>query len=123
MSKRVALVLGSLCLCGSLLCAADAVGSKAFPESLILGEMAAQMARAQGVELAHDRTRGLGGTEVLWRALVNGDIVVYPEYTGTITQQIFAGRRLETDDDIRAALAEHGVRMSGSLGFNDTYAL
>jgi osmoprotectant transport system permease protein len=100
-----------------------AVGSKAFPESLILGEMTAQLARSRGVEMAHDRTRGLGGTQVLWQALVNGDVVVYPEYTGTITQQIFAGRRLDTDDDIRAALAEHGVRMSGSLGFNDTYAL
>jgi osmoprotectant transport system permease protein len=104
-------------------CGGPAVGSKAFPESLILGEMAGQVARSEGVELAHDRTRGLGGTEVLWKSLVTGDIVVYPEYTGTITQQIFSGRKLASDDDIRAALAEHGVRMSGSLGFNDTYAL
>jgi osmoprotectant transport system permease protein len=104
-------------------CGETAVGSKAFPESLILGEMAAQLGRSEGTDLAHDRTRGLGGTEVLWKALVNGDIVVYPEYTGTITQQIFSGRKLESEDDIRAALAEHGVRMSASLGFNDTYAL
>jgi osmoprotectant transport system permease protein len=117
---RIALILIALAAAG---CGGPAVGSKAFPESLILGEMTAQLARSRGVELAHDRTRGLGGTQVLWQALVNGDIVVYPEYTGTITQQIFAGRRLENDDDIRAALAEHGVRMSGSLGFNDTYAL
>jgi osmoprotectant transport system permease protein len=115
--------LCSLCLCGESLFAADAAGSKSFPESLVLGELAVELARSQGVELAYDRTRGMGGTEVLWRALVNGDIVVYPEYTGTITQQIFAGRHLESDDDIRAALAEHGVRMGGSLGFNDTYAL
>jgi osmoprotectant transport system permease protein len=123
MNKRAALILCSLCLCGSSLFAADAVGSKAFPESLILGEMATQLARSAGTELSYDQTRGLGGTQALWAALVNGDIVVYPEYTGTVTQQIFAGRHLETDDDIRAAVAEHGVRMSASLGFNDTYAL
>jgi osmoprotectant transport system permease protein len=120
-------VRGSACIALLALlaagCGPPAVGSKAFPESLILGEMTAQLARSRGVEMAHDRTRGLGGTQVLWEALVNGDIVVYPEYTGTITQQIFAGRRLDSDDAIRAALAEHGVRMSGSLGFNDTYAL
>jgi osmoprotectant transport system permease protein len=132
MSKRFAwlgpfiLSLSSLCplcLCGESLFAAEAAGSKAFPESLILGEMAVQLARSQGVELAYDRTRGLGGTEVLWKALVNGDIVVYPEYTGTITQEIFSRRRLASEADIRAALAEHGVRMSESLGFNNTYAL
>jgi osmoprotectant transport system permease protein len=104
-------------------CGGPSVGSKAFPESLVLGEMATQLARSRGVELAHDRTRGLGGTQVLWEALVKGDVVVYPEYTGTITQQIFAGRHFAGDDDVRAALAEQGVRMSGSLGFNDTYAL
>ncbi len=115
--------LCSLCICSQLLFAADAVGSKAFPESLILGEMATQLARSQGVDLAHERTRGMGGTQALWAALVHGDIVVYPEYTGTITQQTFAGRRLDCDGDIRAALAEHGICMSDSLGFNDTYAL
>jgi osmoprotectant transport system permease protein len=117
---RISLLFLALAAAG---CGEQAVGSKAFPESLVLGEMAAQLARSRGVELAHDRTRGLGGTQVLWQALAHGDIVVYPEYTGTITQEIFAGRHLESDDDIRAALAEHGVRMSGSLGFNNTYAL
>ncbi len=118
--KRALLLILALSATG---CGGPAVGSKAFPESLVLGEMARQLAQSCGVELAHGRTRGLGGTQVLWKALVNGDIVVYPEYTGTITQQIFAGRRLESDDDIRTALAEQGVRMIGSLGFNDTYAL
>jgi osmoprotectant transport system permease protein len=121
--RRIGLISLTFLALGAAGCGGPAVGSKAFPESLVLGEMAAQLARSQGVELAHDRTRGLGGTQVLWQALVNGDIVVYPEYTGTITQQIFAGRHLDGDDAIRAALAEHGVRMSGSLGFNDTYAL
>ncbi len=122
MTRRGARLLAVVALLAAG-CGGPAVGSKSFPESLVLGEMAAQMARSEGIELAHDRTRGLGGTEVLWKALVNGDIVVYPEYTGTITQQIFSGRQLATDDDVRAALAESGVRMSGSLGFNDTYAL
>jgi osmoprotectant transport system permease protein len=118
------LCLLSLGLCAPRLAAAEVtVGSKAFPESLVLGEMVAQLARAAGVEAAHGRTRGLGGTRVLWGALVKGDIDVYPEYTGTIGEEIFAGRGLKGDDALRAALAEHGVRMSRPLGFNNTYAL
>lgn len=99
------------------------VGSKAFPESLILGEMLAQLARESGAEAHHGRTRGLGGTRVLWEALLKGDIDVYPEYTGTLREEIFAGRGLRDEEALRQALAEKGLRMGRSLGFNDTYAL
>ncbi len=92
------------------------VGSKKFTESVILGEMAAQLARQAGVEARRD---DLGGTPALWLALTQGDIDVYPEYTGTITHQI-----LKADPpDLAAALAGHGVRMSRSLGFRNNYAL
>src|SRR3990170_4048415 len=97
------------------------VGSKSFTEGVILGEIVAQLARNSGAEVLHRRE--LGGTQVLWNSLRRGEIDVYPEYTGTISAEILAGRGMEEEEAIRRALAEQGVRMSRSLGFNNTYAL
>ena len=48
------------------------IGSKAFTESVILGEMLRQLAVHTGAEAVHQRQ--LGGTRVLWNALLGGDI-------------------------------------------------
>lgn len=57
------------------------VGSKNFPEQLILGEMYAQLLEANGYDV--ERSLNLGGTAVAHEALTAGEIDVYPEYTGT----------------------------------------
>lgn len=57
------------------------VGSKDFTEQKILGEMAMKALEAAGAEVI-DKT-GLGTTEDVRLALVQGDIDVYWEYTGT----------------------------------------
>lgn len=96
------------------------VGSKAFTESVILGDIAAQLIRSAGITAIHRRQ--LGGTQVLWNALLHGEIDVYPEYTGTLRQEILGGA-VPGEDALRAALAEKGVLLSQTLGFNNTYAL
>src|SRR5206468_2815859 len=101
--------------------AAVHIGSKAFTESVILGEIAADLVRSAGTPAVHHRQ--LGGTRILWNALVKGEIDAYPEYTGTITQEILTGKGTEGEEALRGALAAEGVEMSRSLGFNDTYAL
>ncbi len=98
-----------------------AVGSKVFTESVVLGEMATQLARSAGADATHRRE--LGGTRVLWEALLRGDVDAYPEYTGTIVQELLAGQSVPDDAALRAALARQGVEMLAPLGFNDTYAL
>src|SRR6185369_7046146 len=97
------------------------VGSKAFTESVVLSELAMQVGRDAGVDVVHRRQ--LGGTRILWEALLRGEIDAYPEYTGTIVQEILAGQDLKTEDDLRRALADRGIGMTRSHGFNDTYAL
>ncbi len=97
------------------------IGSKAFTESVILGEIMAQAVASTGAAPRHRRE--LGGTRVLWSALLNGDIDAYPEYTGTLTQEILAGAGVETEAALRDALARHGATMTRPLGFNNTYAL
>ncbi len=100
------------------------VASKAFTESVILGEIAARAERAAGVEAEH--RAALGGTRLLWDSLVAGAIDVYPEYTGTIVQEILAGDPSAAATDrqrLAAALAAHGVGMTAPLGFDNTYAI
>ena len=96
-------------------------GSKIFTESVILGEMAAHLARSAGAQALH--RQDLGGTQVLWSALLRGDIDAYPEYTGTISQEILAGSGVSGEEAIRQAMAERGIRMSQILGFNNTYVI
>src|SRR6266851_7004287 len=92
------------------------VGSKRFTESYILGEILAQTARGR-------HKAGLGNTAILVAALENDAIDVYPEYTGTITNEI-----LRTEDrlqlgEINRRLAALGLAASLPLGFSNSYAL
>ncbi len=97
------------------------VGSKAFTESVILGEMLRHLAQHAGADAMHQRQ--LGGTRVLWNALLSGEIDAYPEYTGTLLQEILVKKKLHTEVELQQAVAAYGLRMTGSLGFNNTYAI
>ena len=96
------------------------IGSKRFTESYILGEVLQGVA-ATGGPATHKP--GLGNTGILYAALRAGSIDLYPEYSGTIAQEIL---RLPGDsslESIRAALSPLGLAVSVPLGFNDGYAL
>lgn len=57
------------------------VGSKNFPESITIGEMFALLLENAGFEV--ERKMNLAGTVVAHEALVNDELDMYPEYTGT----------------------------------------
>lgn len=97
------------------------VGSKAFTEGVILGEVLAHLARDAGSETEHRRQ--LGGTQVVWGALTAGQIDAYVEYTGTLSEEVFGGRVPPEVPDLARAVGEAGVAMSAPLGFANTYAL
>lgn len=97
------------------------VASKKFTENVILGEMAAQMLQVGDTEIDHRRE--LGGTRVLWNALVQGNIDVYPEYTGTLKHEILAGEDVGDLKQLRRVLEQRGIGMTASLGFNNIYVL
>jgi osmoprotectant transport system permease protein len=82
---------------------------------------------AQTIEAASSvpvtRKLGMGSTGILFEALKSGAIDVYPDYTGTLAEAILKRPDLKSVDDIRQALSVMGLTISGSLGFNDTYAL
>jgi len=93
------------------------IGSKKFTESYVLGEIAKRTLNDAGVSADH--RQGMGGTIILWQALRSGQIDAYPEYTGTIAEEILKDRRAVP----REALTKFGVGMTEPLGFNNTYAL
>ena len=97
------------------------IGSKKFTESYVLSEIARRALSDAGVATEH--RQGMGGTIILWQALQGGQIDVYPEYTGTITQEILKNGQQLSFHEIRDALGKFGVGMTEPLGFDNTYAL
>ena len=98
------------------------IGSKQFTESVILAELARGEARRAGLDVQHRRE--LGGTAILWSALRHGDIDAYPEYTGTLTQELLTDVAPDAGiAALRARLAPLGIGITDSLGFEDNYAI
>lgn len=131
----IGLLLAALPFCGGAW-AADAtvaaqlgappsIGSKNFTESLILADLLQLSARSRGLTLV--QRRAMGGSAILWQALLAASIDAYPEYTGTLRAQLLSGVSNGADvageAALRSALSRVGVRMSASLGFEDRYAL
>ncbi|HEV3409000.1 MAG TPA: glycine betaine ABC transporter substrate-binding protein [Chthoniobacterales bacterium] len=105
-------------------CAASAeplvIGSKRFTESYVLAEIAKRSLEDRGLTVEH--RQGMGGTIILWEALRTGAIHIYPEYTGTIAEEILKERAI-SPEAMRNELAKADVGISQELGFNNTYAL
>lgn len=98
------------------------VGSKNFTESLILADLLQLEAQRRGLTLL--QRRAMGGSAILWQALLSGNIDAYPEYTGTLRAQLLAGGVVAAGDaGLRARLAGRGIAMGPPLGFEDRYAL
>jgi len=97
------------------------VGSKKFTESYVLAEIAKRAVEEAGIPAEH--RQGMGGTIILWEALRTGQIGLYPEYTGTIGEEILKAPSSSSAAEMRTLLENYGVGMTGDLGFNNTYAL
>jgi len=98
------------------------VGAKHFNESYILGEILAQLIEEEGYSV--DRKFNLGGTAVCYEALKGHAIDLYPEYTGSLAEEILKSEgKLDHDELYTQLKAQLGLEISPSFGFNNTYAL
>lgn len=79
------------------------IGSKNFTEQLILGEMYAMVLEDNGYVV--ERSLNLGGTEIAHEALVNGDIDMYPEYTGTALLAILSMETMSDPEEVYQIVA------------------
>jgi osmoprotectant transport system permease protein len=97
------------------------VGSKRFTESYILGDILARTAQQAGAVAEHKP--GLGNTAVVLEALKAGAIDVYPEYIGTIEQEILKLPAGSPPDVVQRELGKMGLAYGVPLGFSNGYAL
>ncbi|MDX1542125.1 MAG: glycine betaine ABC transporter substrate-binding protein, partial [Geminicoccaceae bacterium] len=100
------------------------VGSKDFTEQLILGELIAQVAESEGIQV--DRQIPYGGTFENIEALKRGDIDLYAEYNGT--GLILLGQPPISDGDEAYQRVEElyeplGLEWGQRLGFANDYEL
>jgi osmoprotectant transport system permease protein len=98
------------------------IGSKAFTESYILGDLAVLRLQEAGLHPL-DHKVGMGKTIILWQALTGGSIDVYPEYTGTIASEILKLQGPWDHARLRTELQAKGIGITEPLGFQNTYAL
>jgi osmoprotectant transport system permease protein len=98
------------------------VGSKHFNEGYILAEVIAQLLEDRGFTV--ERKFGLGGTLICFEALSNGEIDVYPEYSGTLGQAVLKLPQRVSYGELQEILRrQFGMGLLDSFGFSNTYAI
>jgi osmoprotectant transport system permease protein len=98
------------------------VGAKHFNEGYILSEIISQLLEHNGYKI--DRIFNLGGTLICFDALKNGAIDIYPEYSGTLSEEILKSDfRLNHDELNNELMKKFNLEISEPYGFNNTYAL
>jgi osmoprotectant transport system permease protein len=100
------------------------VGAKTFAEQYVLSALVAQRLRAAGLSAS---TREGLGSNVIYDALVSGDIDVYVDYSGTLWANQFHHNdvkpREELLGELKNILAQRKITLLGELGFANAYAL
>ena len=104
------------------------VGSKNFTEQFILGEIYAQGLEAAGYDVSTDLN--LGSEQVALKALENGEISGYPEYTSTALTSFFKlppeevpGDAQEAVDQTQDQFSELGLTAFTPTPFADANAV
>jgi osmoprotectant transport system permease protein len=101
------------------------IGAKTFTEQYVLAALIGQRLKAAG--LSSSRRQGLG-SNVLFDALSSGDVDVAVDYSGTLWANLMHRSDVLPREQVLSELsrwleATHGIRMLGSLGFENAYAL
>ena len=104
------------------------VGSKNFTEQFILGEIYAQALRAAGYKVSKDLN--LGSELIAYKALRQGEIDAYPEYTGTSLTSFFKVKIADVPkdpakayQDAKADYAKVGITALPTTPFENTYRM
>lgn len=104
------------------------VGSKDFTEQYVLGEIYSQALRAAGYKVKTDLK--LGSEVIAYKALRQGDVDAYPEYTGTSLTSFFGVKTKDVPrdpqqayEDSKAEYAKVGITSLPPTPFENTYRL
>jgi glycine betaine/choline ABC-type transport system substrate-binding protein len=104
------------------------VGSKNFAEQFILGEIYAQALQAAGFKVS--KQLDLGSEQIAFKALRDGTVDAYPEYSGTALSSFY---KVKTDDiprdkdesfeQLKTKLAEDNITALPQTPFQNTYVV
>jgi glycine betaine/choline ABC-type transport system substrate-binding protein len=104
------------------------VGSKNFTEQFVLGEIYSQALEAAGYKVK--KQLNLGSEVIAFKALKNGDIDGYPEYTGTALTSFYKVKVTAVPKDANQAYDELKQKLAGDkitglaqTPFENTYRL
>jgi osmoprotectant transport system substrate-binding protein len=103
------------------------IGSKFFTEQIILAELLAQHIEAR-TGITVERKTNLGGTLLVHKALLAGDLDLYVEYTGTALTAILGEKPSGNSAEVYARVKQEYARRFGlvvmpPLGFENTFAM
>jgi osmoprotectant transport system permease protein len=101
------------------------IAAKPFSEQYVLAALIEQRLAAQG--LTSERRDGLGSA-VIFNALAANDIDAYVDYSGTLWTNQMHRNDVKPRDEVLAEVSRwlettHGIRLLGTLGFENAYAL
>jgi glycine betaine/choline ABC-type transport system substrate-binding protein len=96
------------------------VGSKNFTEALILGNIYAKALQAAGYDV--NSNLNLGSEVIAYKALQDGEISGYPEYTSTLLTSIFGKEANQVPADAQQAYqqAQQELQPKGETAFEPT---
>lgn len=109
------------------------IGAKIFGDGYILANMYKLLVNGY-TELEAITKTGLGGTKICFEALTNGQIDLYPEYSGTgllvilqadksVVETLISDKQKVYDYVSREFMQRYHIRWLPPIGFNNTYAL
>ena len=104
------------------------IGSKNFTEQYILGEVYAQALEAAGFDVSTELD--LGSEQIAHRAVLEGQVDGYPEYTGTALTSFFGYETADVPTDAdeayelaKEAYAEEGIVALAQAPFDNTFVV
>jgi len=103
------------------------IGSKFFTEQVVLAELLAQHIEAR-TGIAVERKTNLGGTLLIHKAMLAGDLDLYVEYTGTALTAVLGetpkGNSQATFERVKGEYARRfGMDVTDPLGFENAFAM
>ncbi len=124
---EILLIVGLLSSCHKAQESKITIGSKFFTEQVILAELLSQHIEARtGIPV--ERKTNLGGTLLVHKALLSGELDLYVEYTGTaltsVLNEATSGDSASVYDRVRRLYADRfHLEVTEPLGFENTFAM
>lgn len=131
MKKIVSIIIVAVLVLSIVGCSSEdsiVLASKPMTEQFIIGEMIIALVE-QETDISIEYKAGVGGgTSNIHPAMLNDEIDIYPEYTGTGWMDVLKNDLISDPDELYKAVKEaysdeFDVYWSNLYGFNDTYGI